>query len=187
MNLAAVALQFGSEPARADHPAFRTAGGGVSNAALQRMVAVLAADLARLGVKAGDKVMFRMTNSVEFAAAFLACVWLGAIPVLQNSQLGRSELAHIVELSDPSLFLLANAMRDDPATAGLRPGAARMIVTGRGLVTTTGQTPPSGQMLAPAAFDADRDAPAFIVFTTGTSRSLATSSSPPANGASSAR
>ena len=48
-----------------------------------------------------------MTNSVEFAAAFLACVWIGAIPVLQNSQLGQSELEHIVALSQPTLVLLA--------------------------------------------------------------------------------
>ena len=106
------------------------------------MVTALIADLARLGVKAGDKIIFRMTNSVEFAAAFLACVWLGAIPVLQNSQFGQSELEHIVGLSDPSLFLLAKDMRDDPATAGLRPRVARMIVTGQGLVSATGDKPP---------------------------------------------
>ena len=125
-------------------------------------------DLARLGVKAGDKIIFRMTNSAEFAAVFLACVWLGAIPVLQNSQLGQSELEHIVGLSDPSLFLLAKDMRDDPATAGLRPGVARMIVTDQGLVSTTGEKPPSASTLALAPFDTDRNAPAFIVFTSGT-------------------
>ena len=168
MNLALIALQPGKDPTRAGHPAFRTAGGAVSNAAFQGMVTALTADLARLGVKAGDKIIFRMTNSAEFAAAFLACVWLGAIPVLQNSQLGQSELEHIVGLSDPSLFLLAKDMRDDPATAGLRPGVARMIVTGQGLVSTTGEKPPSASTLAPAPFDTDRNTPAFIVFTSGT-------------------
>ena len=148
MNLAEIALQLGKDPARADHLAFRTAGGTISNAAFQRMVTALIADLARLGVKAGDKIIFRMTNSAEFAAAFLACVWLGAIPVLQNSQFGQSELEHIVGLSDPSLFLLAKDMRDDPATAGLRPGVARMIVTGQGLASATGEKPPSASTLA---------------------------------------
>ena len=168
MNLAVNALQLGKDPTRAGHPAFRTAGGTVSNGAFQCMVTALIADLARLGVKSGDKIIFRMTNSAEFAAAFLACVWLGAIPVLQNSQFGRSELEHIVGLSNPSLFLLAKAMRDDPATAGLRSGVGRKIVTGQGLVSTAGEKPPSAATSAPATFDTDRNAPAFIVFTSGT-------------------
>ena len=70
-----------------------------------------------------------MTNSAEFAAAFLACVWIGAIPVLQNSQLGQSELSHIVTVSQPAMVLLAPHMRDDPATAALAPGVPRKIVT----------------------------------------------------------
>src|SRR5882724_6132062 len=132
MNLAEIALRPGRDPTRADHPAFRATEGAVSNAQFQRMVAVLTADLAHY-VKAGDKVVFRMTNSVELAAALLACVWIGAVPVLQNSQLGRSELEHIVKLSDPALFLLAEHMRNDPATEGLKPNVRRMIVTGTGL------------------------------------------------------
>ena len=166
MNLADIALRLGREPARADHPAFLTADGPVTNAAFQKMVAALTADLAQLGVKPGDKIVFRMTNSVEFAAAFLACVWLGAIPVLQNSQLGQSELSHIVGLSEPTLFLLADDMRDDPATAGLKPDAPRMIVSGQGLLTMTGEKIPSAA--TPAAFDTSPDTPAFIVFTSGT-------------------
>ena len=67
-----------------------------------------------------------MTNSAEFAAAFLACVWLGAIPVLQNSQFGRSELEHIVALCEPALFLLSEQCAYDPATAGLRHARARV-------------------------------------------------------------
>jgi acyl-coenzyme A synthetase/AMP-(fatty) acid ligase len=168
MNLSAVALQIGKDPARAGHPAFRTASGTVSNASFQQMVKALIADLARLGVKPGDKIIFRMTNSVEFAAAFLACIWLGGIPVLQNSQLGQSELEHIIELSDPSLFLLANDMHDDPATAGLRPGVARMIVTAQGLISTVDEKPSPASTLAPAPYDTNRNAPAFIVFTSGT-------------------
>src|SRR5215204_815654 len=121
MNLAEIALRLGRDPAHADHAAFRDSTGAITNAAFQAMVAALVADLVRLGIKPGDKVVFRMTNTADFAAAFLACVWLGAIPVLQNSQLGRNELEHIVNLSDPALFLLAEHMREDFPTAGLRP------------------------------------------------------------------
>src|SRR5262245_32921783 len=168
MNLAEIALQSGRDPARAGHGAFRDSTGAVANTDFQAMVAALVADLAKLGIKPGDKVVFRMTNSADFAAAFLACVWLGAIPVLQNSQLGRSELEHIVNLSDPALFLLADHMRDDFATAGLKPAVKRMIVTPRGLVGMDGaQATPQAPAL-PAPFDAGRDTPAFIVFTSGT-------------------
>src|SRR5262245_48522079 len=119
MNLAEIALRPGRDPSRAGHAAFRDTTGAISNADFQVMVAALVADLAKLGIKPGDKVVFRMTNSADFAPAFLACVWLGAVPVLQNSQLGRSELEHIVNLSNPALFLLAGHMRDDFATAAL--------------------------------------------------------------------
>jgi acyl-coenzyme A synthetase/AMP-(fatty) acid ligase len=166
MNLAEIALRPGRDPGRTGHPAFRAADGAVSNAEFQRMVGTLAADLARY-VKAGDKVVFRMTNSVEFAAAFLACIWIGAVPVLQNSQLGRGELEHIVKLADPTLFLLAEHMRNDAATDGLSPEVRRMIVTGNGLVSASGETAAAATLL-PAAFDTSRDTPAFIVFTSGT-------------------
>jgi acyl-coenzyme A synthetase/AMP-(fatty) acid ligase len=168
MNLAEIALRLGRDPARAGHPAFLDSTGALSNAEFQAMVAALTADIAKLGIRPGDKVVFRMTNTADFAAAFLACVWLGAIPVLQNSQLGRSELEHIVNLSDPALFLLAEHMRDDAATAGLKPAVKRMIVTAKGLVGMDGSrsTPPAPTL--PAPFDATRDTTCFVVFTSGT-------------------
>src|SRR5262249_4469217 len=90
-----------------------------------------------------------------------------AIPVLQNSQFGRSELDHIVALCRPSMFLLAEQSADDPATAGLAPDAPRLIVTATGLGGPGGSSG-DDRNAPPAAFDADRDAPAFIVFTSGT-------------------
>jgi acyl-coenzyme A synthetase/AMP-(fatty) acid ligase len=168
MNLAEIALRPGRDPAHADRAAFRDSTGAVTNADFQAMVTALVTDLVRLGVKPGDKVVFRMTNTADFAAAFLACVWLGAIPVLQNSQLGRSELGHIVNLSDPALFLLADHMRGDSATTGLKPAVKRMIVTGQGLVAIDGAKAKPCSTPLPAPFDAGRDTPAFIVFTSGT-------------------
>ena len=165
MNLAEIALRLGRNPAQAGHPAFCSADGAVSNEEFQKLVASFAAGLAPR-VKPGDKVVFRMTNSVEFAAAFLACIWLGAVPVLQNSLLGRSELEHIVKLSDPVLFLLAEHMRDDAATKGLSPGIERLFVIRNGLVGHSGDVAATTSL--PSAFDTSRDTPAFIVFTSGT-------------------
>jgi acyl-coenzyme A synthetase/AMP-(fatty) acid ligase len=167
MNLAELALRPGRDPARADRSAFLTAQGPVGNAEFQGMVSAVAKDLSRAGASPGDKILLRMTNSTEFAAAFLAVVWIGAIPVLQNSQFGRSELDHIVALCEPTIFLFSEQFADDPATARLSPRAARFIVTSTGLRGPNGGTG-EDQIAPPAPFDADRDAPAFVVFTSGT-------------------
>jgi acyl-coenzyme A synthetase/AMP-(fatty) acid ligase len=181
MNLADIALRRGRDPANAAHPAFLTVQGPIANAEFQCMVAGYASQLAEQ-VRPGQRVMFRMTNSAEFAAVFLACIWIGAIPVLQNSQFGRSELEHIVNLSDPVLFLLAEAMRDDAATAGLRPGVPRLVVARNGLLDPRSARPresrdPGQELLdsrlrgnerMPDVFDTNRDSECFVVFTSGT-------------------
>src|SRR5215831_7880303 len=105
MNLAELALRPGRDPARAGRSAFLTAQGPVTNAEFQRMVFAVVKGLSQTGASPGDRILLRMTNSTEFAAAFLAIVWIGAIPVLQNSQFGRSELDHIVALCDPAAVL----------------------------------------------------------------------------------
>jgi len=169
MNLAEVALRLGREGARADRNAFLSAQGPVSNAAFQRMVFLIVTDILSVGVKPGDKILLRMTNSVEFAAALLAVIWVGAVPVLQNSQFGQSELAHIVALSDPKIILFSDGMRDEPAISGLRPDVPRYVVTHFGLHGPNGEhIGMTSATMPPAAFDTDRDTPALIVFTSGT-------------------
>ena len=167
MNLAELALRPGRDPARANRSAFLTAQGPVSNAEFQRRVFALVKDLSQAGARPGDKILLRMTNSAEFAAAFLAVAWIGAIPVLQNSQFGRSELDHIVALCQPTIFLFSAQSVDDPATSGLSPHAPRLVVTSTDLRATSGGT--GEDRTAPSApFAAPPDAPAFIVFTSGT-------------------
>ncbi len=167
MNLAEIALRPGRDPTRANRSAFLTAQGSVTNAEFQRMVLAVVKDLARAGASPGNRILLRMTNSAEFAAAFLACVWVGAIPVLQNSQFGRSELEHIVALCGPLILLLSEQFSYDPATSRLAPLARRFVVTSTGLRSSNGRTG-EDEVAAPPPFDADRNAPAFIVFTSGT-------------------
>src|SRR5262245_10944268 len=166
MNLAELALRPGRDPTCADRVAFLTAQGPVSNAEFQRPVFAVVKGLLHAGASPGDKILLRMSNSTEFAAAFLAIVWIGAIPVLQNSQFGRREIDHIVALCDPTIVLFSEQSMDDPATRGLSPRVSRLVVTPRGLRGSNGGT--GEDRIAPPAFDADRDAPAFIVFTSGT-------------------
>jgi acyl-coenzyme A synthetase/AMP-(fatty) acid ligase len=168
MNLAEVALRLGREPARANRNAFVTAQGPVCNTKFQRTVFAIVADLLSAGVKPGDKILLRMTNSIEFAASLLAAIWIGAIPVLQNSQFGLSELEHILALSNPKFFLLSDNLRTDPALAGLRTNTPRLVVTRDGLADLSGQRLNPISSAVPAAYDTDRNTEALIVFTSGT-------------------
>jgi acyl-coenzyme A synthetase/AMP-(fatty) acid ligase len=167
MNLSELALRPGQDPARAARPAFLTARGPVSNAAFRNRVFALAEELTRRGVRPSDKILLRILNSADFAAAFLAAIWVGAIPVLQNSQFGRSELEHIIALCEPTALLLSENFAGDPATAGLLPDAPRLVVESVGRRDwSSGSIAES--IAVPAPFDSQRDAPAFIVFTSGT-------------------
>jgi acyl-coenzyme A synthetase/AMP-(fatty) acid ligase len=167
MNLAELALRHGREPAYANRNAFLTAQGPVRNAEFQRQVFAVVRDLARAGASPGDKILLRMINSTEFAAAFLGVVWMGAIPVLQNSQFGRSELDYIIALCDPTIVLFSEQSADDPATRGLSSKVSRLVVAPTGLHGATVETGEE-EGAPPAPFETDRDAPAFIVFTSGT-------------------
>lgn len=168
MNLAQVALRARVDPPRAGERAFLTQDDTVTNADLFDAVNALARDLRSVGIAPGESVLLRMTNSVEFAAAFLAVVWTGAIPVLHNSQFGESELAHIATLSKPRLLLLSDSLRDDPATRGLGFDRGRFIATRRGLNTLDGTVVSSRPLAVQPPHDADRDSAAFVVFTSGT-------------------
>ena len=163
MNLSELALRPGQDPARAARPAFLTARGPVSNADFQRRVFALAEELTCRGVRPSDKILLRMLNSADFAAAFLAAIWIGAIPVLQNSQFGRSELEHIIALCEPTALLVSENFTGDPATAGLLPHAPRLVVESVGRRdSSSGSIAES--IAVPAPFDSQRDAPAFICF-----------------------
>ena len=166
MNLAADALAPGGRPDAAARPAFLTASGPVTNEQLQRRVGDAVRALAALGLEPGTKVLIRLTNSVEFAVGFLASIWAGAIPVLQNSQFGRGELEHIVGLAQPGLVLSRSA--DDPALDGLIPDTPRLVVTPEGVLRPDGSAARLARSEFPAPHEADRDDPAFVVFTSGT-------------------
>jgi acyl-coenzyme A synthetase/AMP-(fatty) acid ligase len=167
MNLSAIALSPGSKKSQARAAAFLTAQGPVSNERFQRSVFSYANGLVRLGLAPGDKVLLRMTNSVEFAASFLAVAWLGGIPVLQNSQFGQGELEYIVALTKPRGILFA-ASKPDPITDGLTVDAWRAAVTDSQLLRGDGAPVVDDPVSIPPVYEAQSDDPAFIVFTSGT-------------------
>jgi 4-hydroxybenzoate-CoA ligase len=111
-------------------------------------------------------VLLRMTNSVEFAASFLALVWIGGVPVLQNSLFGTGELEHIAGLTAPVGILTAVDQPDD-ISRQLTGSVWRADVDAEGLAGSAHAVERAkGEW--PALYDARRDDPAFIVFTSGT-------------------
>ena len=96
--------------------------GIVSYETLEKQVNALAAGLLDLHLKRGDLVLLKMGNSPEFAAAFLAAVKLGIIPVLVNSLLTAVELTAVLEQTRPEVIF----------TETSRSGAVREL-SGSGL------------------------------------------------------
>lgn len=166
MNLSENALRPGQTESRAGKPAFLTAGGVVTNRQFQAAVFRIAHQLAAFGVNPGERVVLRMTNSVEFAASFLATIWVGAIPVLQNSQFGDEELGHIFELTRPSLILLSPSFVRMEGSQG-RFVCPQLCVDRDGLKAFSGERVIAGNGAAVTAYDAAPDDDVFIVFTSG--------------------
>ncbi|WP_213769761.1 class I adenylate-forming enzyme family protein [Bradyrhizobium sp. dw_78] len=167
MNLAEIALKLSASPEMESRVAFYTGNSATTNAEFRRLVLHIAGQLRTLGLKRGDHVLLRMTNSVEFAASFLAVIWNGGVAALQNSQFGRYELEHVVGLVKPALVLVGGSFRDDASVAGLVPSSSVHLVTTEGIEPVAG-SPAVAVQADVQPFQAEPNDPAFIVFTSGT-------------------
>ncbi|HET7392449.1 MAG TPA: AMP-binding protein, partial [Candidatus Binatia bacterium] len=81
LNLAQEVLDTSIERGFGNRPALIGPGGAITYEELNRQVNALAAKLIELGLKERDTALIVMSNSAEFAVAFLAAVKLGIIPV----------------------------------------------------------------------------------------------------------
>ena len=91
----------------AGRPALSEAGGSRSwtYAELWSDVGRLAGALAARGARPGEAVVFQLFNGPEFALAWLAALRLGAIAVPVNFRLSAGETAHVLDDSEPAVFL----------------------------------------------------------------------------------
>lgn len=110
---------------------------------VDRLSHLLAQALAARGVTAGDRVCVYLPNSPDVIALLIACVKLGAIYVPVNILYRERELEHIRRDAEPKLFI------DEAELAALRSSSA---------------IAPPGRFRVPL----DGDAPAMIVYTSGT-------------------
>jgi 3-hydroxybenzoate/4-hydroxybenzoate---CoA ligase len=78
----------------------------VSFAQLANRVARAAGALAARGVRPGDRVLFLMRDTPDFAAAWLASVRAGAVAVALNNKLSDAEVNHVVADSAPRLAIV---------------------------------------------------------------------------------
>lgn len=72
----------------------------IGYAELDRRVEVLAAGLLALGIGAADRVVVQLPNTAEFVVVLFALLRCGAIPVLALPAHRRTEIEHLVELSE---------------------------------------------------------------------------------------
>jgi acyl-CoA synthetase (AMP-forming)/AMP-acid ligase II len=70
----------------------------------------LAAALAQADVQAGEVIVFALFNSAEFVLVWLAAQRLGAIAAPINFRLSAGEVAHVLDDSQPAVFIYDQAL-----------------------------------------------------------------------------
>jgi acyl-coenzyme A synthetase/AMP-(fatty) acid ligase len=169
LNLAAEVLKDATAVGRVSKAALIGDHGATTYASLEQLVNRVAAGLMERGVSRGDLVLIKMGNSVEFAAAFLASVKLGAVPALVNSLLTVAELQVVLDQTRPKL-IFTETSRAGAVRELRRAGHAAAVVCAGGAAET--EIPfetlnsQAGAILPYA--DTRAGEPAFIVYTSGT-------------------
>jgi len=154
-----------------DATALRYLGRTTTWAELQHRVNALADALSRRGVEFGDRVLILMLNRPEFIESFLAINTLGAIAVPVNFRMTAPEIGFLVAdcearvvITESVLAGVATAVRDLDSTL------ATVIVAGSG---SEEDLPGYEDLLAEDGephpiVDIGNDAPALIMYTSGT-------------------
>jgi long-chain acyl-CoA synthetase len=125
----------------------------------------VAAGLIAAGVRPGDRVALLLPNAPAFVVAYHACHWVGAITVSINVMLTTEELRYLLDDSGATLIFTTEALW--PALAPLVDPRKVVICEGRveGALALDqfGNTDP-----IPPILYRDRDDPAAILYTSGT-------------------
>ena len=116
--------------------------------------------LAESGIAAGDRVLILGWNSSDWISNFWACQQIGAVPALANAWWSEVEVREALDLLQP-----VAALADDRGAAKLPSACVRLSWE----TDTSGGAPltirPANENRGPA----DEQAPAVIIFTSGTS------------------
>jgi fatty-acyl-CoA synthase len=163
-----------------DATALRYLGRTTTWAQLQHRVNALADALSRRGVEFGDRVLILMLNRTEFVESFLAINKLGAIAVPVNFRMTAPEIGFLVAdcgarmvITESVLAGVATAVRDLDSTL------ATVIVAGSGSGDVVAGSGSEDSLLGyedllaegndpHPIVDISNDAPALIMYTSGT-------------------
>ena len=116
----------------------------------------MAHELTARGLSTGDRLCAHLANRVEFIDLFLGCVRLGVIFVPMNVLYRERELRHIIGDADPKAVVTSGG-----SEAVYPDGATTWTV--ESLIESASRRPTT-RLLVPM----DGDAPAMIVYTSGT-------------------
>jgi long-chain acyl-CoA synthetase len=144
---------------RPDHPAIRFGGETTTYAELVTRVEQQAAAFARRGIVTGDRVCLFLPNTPDFAVAYYALVRLGAVAVSVNIMCKAEEVRHIVNDAGAAAIVVMSDQIGELPQRQLVP-TLRDVVVGLASVETLSEVP--------AVVDLLRDAPAAILYTSGT-------------------
>jgi len=145
---------------RAGETVFRFGRETVSGSRLAAQALALQAELARRGLRAGDRVLLQMSDTPAFAAAFIAAMRGGFLPVPVSTLLPERDLAFIARDA-----AIAAAVVDASAHAAV----PQLVGHGRAIRSDDGASFAGvrcGAEPAVAATRADEDA--FALYTSGT-------------------
>jgi acyl-CoA synthetase (AMP-forming)/AMP-acid ligase II len=116
-----------------------------------------AAHLSERGVRAGDVVLIALPSGIDFAIAYAAVLWTGAVATAVNPRLGPDEVGGIIARSRPTA-----ALEPDGGDPRVPAGSVAIRVSLADLVRAG-----TAEVWSPPAAVAHTD-PAVIVWTSGT-------------------
>src|ERR1700719_2162420 len=89
----------------------------------------IAALLSRNGLEPRDRIVIQLPNCVEFATLTLACLDIGAIPVMALPAFRKAELEYLVSFSDAKAIAIAPEYRGFDHAALARDLNTRLILS----------------------------------------------------------
>ena len=134
-------------------------------AELDREAGRVAAGLARLGLRPGERACLHLGNRPEFVLAYYGCQKLGVTPVALNVTYVRDELAYIIRDSEAAAILSSPpfaAQLPDPRET---PSVRMRVGTGEPAAVAFEVLPADPPL---RAVDADREDVAAILYTSAT-------------------
>lgn len=125
--------------------------------------------LQALGIAPGDRVLLLMRDTPQFAAAWLGAVRAGAIAIALNNRLSEADYRHILDDSAAQLVIVEDVFASaKPDLATELSGERRVMVAGEALPGLPSWSAQLGRAGDGRAFDADQEAPALALYTSGT-------------------